>query len=112
MNQRQGDPLALARRGAGPGPGYLGPKLGGPGGRGGGLRRLIARPAPARARTTSTTAPAPAGTHGGTPVFALLRGAAAGDAVGVGVGGAVATVTWNDWETTRDTPSSATSATS
>src|SRR6266436_6964163 len=38
---------------------HLGPKLGGPGGRGEGLRRLIARPAPARARTTSTTAPTP-----------------------------------------------------
>ena len=42
----------------------------------------------------------------------LLRGAAAGDVVDVGVGGVVATVTWNDGETTRDTPSSATSATS
>ena len=61
----------------------------------------------------SNTAPTPTGTHGGTLVFTpLLRGAAAGDVVDVGVGGVVATVTWNDGETTRDTPSSATSATS
>jgi hypothetical protein len=63
----------------------------------GGLRRLTARPAAARASTTRSTAPIPTGTHGGTLVFAaLLRGAAAGDADDVGVGGALPTVTRND----------------
>src|SRR2546427_11577839 len=88
------------------GRGHLGPKVGGPA-RGGGRRRLAARPAPARPRATSKTAPTPTGTHAGTLVFTtLFRAAAAGEGVDAGVGGAAATVTVDDGESSRAPPPS------